>query len=254
MRFMFRQAAVDTINSLKRTALHSTCDANKIDSHEPVIRQLIDIYGCNTQLRDMHGRRPIELLMLDRDFQGRPTATLVREEFLLVERQRRLEEMSAAFDAEEKRKNNLRRLAILEDCSWRSTDMSTDVWAVVLEACSAKRKFGSWELWEDPESLNQFYAHKTTSPLDDGSLYDVYAWDLPAVIRSRVHRTWAMLYQFFVRSNKLRQFGNWTQYRCNQLRIDVYYDENSDRVRYPTPKEAAWSLSFHTLAVLASLK
>jgi hypothetical protein len=144
MRFMFRQAAVDSINSMKRTALHVACDSNRVFSHESVIQRFIDVYGCNTQLRDSHGRRPIELLMLDREFAGKPSATREREEFFLHERQRRLQEFSDHHAEVDRQRNAARRAAILEECSKRSTEMLPVLWECVRNASICKPYRNKW--------------------------------------------------------------------------------------------------------------
>ena len=87
LRYVFRQASLDSVNSWKRTALHVACDNNKVDSHARTIYQLIDVFGANTYLSDMHENRPMELLLLDRNFPGVPSATQVREEFILTKRE-----------------------------------------------------------------------------------------------------------------------------------------------------------------------
>lgn len=194
MRYMFKQAAIDSSNSWRRTALHAACDANQVISHEAIIKEMIDIFGCNTQLRDVHGRQPIELLMLDREFHGKPSATQAREEFIFVERNLKLSNMSEGFELAERQRADNRREEILQDCKRRSSDMIMDLWHVVREACVRKRKFGQWEMYEDVESLNQFYVRNNPAIMD-GEQYDSYIWRVPLELKPRVDRAWAYMYQ-----------------------------------------------------------
>lgn len=73
LKCTFRQSALDTINTWKRTPLHLACDANHINSHEALILRMIDFHGCNVSMRDIHGRRPIDLLIKDKVLQNMPT-------------------------------------------------------------------------------------------------------------------------------------------------------------------------------------
>lgn len=252
MRSMFKQAAIDSVNSMRRTSLHIACDANQINSHEDTIKRLIDIYGCNTQLRDIHNRRPIDLLMIDRQFPGKPSATLQREEFIFVDRDRKLQELSDNFAAEEMRKNNARRAEILNECAERATMMIPTMWEAVRNASIFRRKFAGWEMYEDPESLNSFYCIMPLVQLD-GERYKDFTWSVPPVVKPVVDRTWAYLYQFYVRSERLHKFGNWQQFRCKLLGLDVYFDEKLDKLRYTMPKEAAWSHALKDSVVVQKL-
>ena len=252
MRFMFRQAAVDSINSMKRTALHVACDSNRIASHESVIRRLIDVYGCNVQLRDMHGRTPIDVLMADRDFAGKPSATREREEFIYNVRKQRLQAFSENYEEADRQRNAKRRAKILQDCADRCTEMPAVLWEGVRNACMLKRKFGRWEMYEDPESKNQFYCIQPLVKLD-GDNYKDFSWTIPAVVKPQVDMTWAYTYQFFGRSVKMRKFGPWQQFRCQHTGMDVFYDAKLDRVRYTMPKEAAWSNALRGAVVVQKL-
>jgi ankyrin repeat protein len=73
LKCTFRQSALDTINNWKRTPLHLACDANHINSHEALILRMIDFHGCNVSMRDIHNRRPIDLLIKDKVLQNMPT-------------------------------------------------------------------------------------------------------------------------------------------------------------------------------------
>ena len=249
MRYMFKQASIDSSNSWKRTALHVACDANQVTSHEVVLKEMVDIFGCNTQLRDIHGRQPIELLMIDREFPGKPSATFVREEFIFKERDVKLGSISEGFELAEQQRSDKRRAEILQDCTRRATDMIPELWHVVREACVRKRKFGMWELYEDPESLNQFYTLQNLMIME-GEQYDGYIWSVPKEIKPRVDRTWAQMYQFFSRSTRLRKFGSWQQYRCILTGLDVYYDDVADRCRFTLPKEATWEYALKDAVLL----
>lgn len=47
LQYTFRQASLDSLNYMKRTALHMACDANLGHSHQKIIELLTDKYGAN---------------------------------------------------------------------------------------------------------------------------------------------------------------------------------------------------------------
>ena len=245
LRYLFRQASIDSVNSWKRTALHVACDNNKVDSHQRVIYTLMDTYGCNTYLRDMHGRRPIDLLMLDRAFPGVPSTTQVREEFIFTRREQELSSLTKFYQEKETVRRHERQAGILEDCAKFAEQMSLDLWDVVKTACIKIGKVEAWEKYEDPESLNFFYVKKPTD-FTDGQRYGPYMWThIEEPLEIKVKNEWLTAVKYLTqwRSVKLNVFGRWQHYRCTVTKLDYYYDEPYMRLRFNMPKEATWAMA-----------
>ena len=138
LRYIFRQAALDGVNRFKRTPFHLACDLNKLSSHEECINLLMNKHGCNLLMRDIHGRRPIELLIMDKAYSSKPSSTQAREEILNNERDARLEKVSSAFAKEEAEYALRRRQSILDDCIKRASELTFILWECTREACVYK--------------------------------------------------------------------------------------------------------------------
>ena len=52
-----------------------------------IILLLVDHFGCNVNLTDRHGRRPLELLIQTKNVRGGPSATQLKEETLIERRE-----------------------------------------------------------------------------------------------------------------------------------------------------------------------
>jgi ankyrin repeat protein len=128
LHYIFRQAAVDSINRWHRTALHVACDANIINSHEKIIFRLMDDYGCNLQLKDSHQRTAMDLLILDKIVPNAPTSTKVREEVVNSKRQVLLNEMFAAIEERERERRQELQRQILLTCIEREKKMESRLW------------------------------------------------------------------------------------------------------------------------------
>jgi ankyrin repeat protein len=79
----FRQSSIDSLNSWKRTPLQIASEMNQLNSYEDIITILLDVHGCNSLTRDIHNNRAIDLLISDKNFALKPSATRLREEFLM---------------------------------------------------------------------------------------------------------------------------------------------------------------------------
>lgn len=79
----FRQSSIDSLNSWKRTPLQIAAEMNQLNSYEGIITILLDVHGVNSLSRDMHSNRAIDLLIVDKNFALKPSATRLREEFLM---------------------------------------------------------------------------------------------------------------------------------------------------------------------------
>lgn len=237
LRYIFRQAALDGVNRFKRTPFHVACDLNKLSSHEECINLLMNKHGCNLLMRDIHGRRPIELLIMDKAYSSKPSSTQAREEIINEERDARLEKVSSAFAKEEAEYALRRRQSILDDCIKRASELTFILWECTREACVYKDTFAGYEMYEDPDTLNYMYTKKPLNPLE-GDKYEAYSWDIPPVIRSPRERRIALNYLIGFRSKRTRSFGEkWEMYRCTVTSYDFFYNkETKDLVLYTPPE------------------
>lgn len=240
LKCTFRQAALDPINNWKRTPLHMACDANHINSHEQLILRMIDFHGCNVTMKDIHGRRPIDLLIKDKVLQNMPTSTQVREELLIDRRAEQLEKMFAQFDADDMEKTSQRRRSILDQCIEEDGLITDRLWNCLREGALFKRTYGKeWEMYEDPDTGNYFYC-KIPQNVMMGDTYGFYSWSEPAPAKALVDRTNALQYLMRIRSTLLRQFEEWQVYRCNRTGIDFYYNVTTEDLSFITPKHLLW--------------
>ena len=240
LKYTFRQSALDTINNWKRTPLHMACDANHINSHEALILRMIDFHGCNSTMKDIHGRRPIDLLIKDKVLQNMPTSTQVREELLIDRRAVELERLFGMFDAQDAERTRVRRKAIIDECIEEDGQMSERLWHCLREAALYKKTYGkNWEMYEDPDTGNYFFCRMPKNILM-GDSYDSYSWDEPLAAKALIDRTNALQYLLRVRSTFLRQYEEWQAFRCNRTGIQYYYNATTNNITFDTPKHLQW--------------
>ena len=241
LRYVFRQAAVDMINRWHRTALHLACDANKIKSHERVILLLIDTYGCNVNLRDMHRRRAVELLIQDKIIRDKPSATQAREELLLQRREDNLNAFFKRIAEEDRLKTVARRRAILDECMAREDMMDKRLWNCLREAAIFKKRYNfEWEMYEDPDTGNYFFCKLPQKKFMQGNVVEGYSWTIPRIAKPWVDRTNALTYLRKVKSQLLRVYGYWEVYRCKRSGIDFYYHTLTEELTFYPPAEMQW--------------
>ena len=240
LRCTFRQAAVDSCNSWKRTACHVACDENKINSHQEVIYQLIDHHGCNVNLRDRHNRRPLELLIQTKVLRNMPSATQAKEEILIEKREEELTRLYKDFATEERAKATIRRKAVMDDCSRRGTDISYKNWECVRLGSILKLSYNeNWEMYEDPDTGNYFYTKAPAKRLM-GESYQHYSWSKPSFAKKILDQFEAISYLRKTRSTLLRVHNKWEVYRCNRTSIDFYYNTTTQFLTFKTPLELSW--------------
>lgn len=240
LKFVFRQAAIDSINRWHRTALHMACDANVIDSHRQIIFRLIDDYGCNVNLKDMHGRRAVDLLTMDKVVQGGPTATQARESFIMNHRQQELDRLFAEIAAEDRRRTELRRQEILDECIAREDKMDRRLWDCTRDASIPRQVYNKeWQMFEDPDTGNYFFVRL---PKEDsyGDDFTDYNWEIPAEAKLFVDRTNSLTYMRKMASSLLRICGEWEVYREKRTAIDYYYHPPTETLRFDVPNELDW--------------
>jgi ankyrin repeat protein len=241
LKHTFRQSALDTINNWKRTPLHLACDANHINSHEALILRMIDFHGCNVSMRDIHGRRPIDLLIKDKVLQNMPTSSQVREELLIERRGTQLEQLFERFNAEDAERTVARRRAILEECIERDGKITERLWHCMREAAIYRRTYGTcWEMYEDPDTGNFFYCQAPAN-MQLGDTYENYSWCEPAAGKALIDRANALSYLLKVRSTVLRQFEDWQALRCNATGIEYYHNLATNALSFVTPSHLKWT-------------
>lgn len=253
LRYVFRQASIDPVNNWRRTPLHLACEMNKLTSHEQAIRLMIDSYGCNVTLRDMHNRRPIDLLIMDREFAQKPSATRVREEVLLFEREKTLKELSLQYAEEEARHTAKRRQHIVDDCAKRVMNPSADLWDVNRQASILRKTYLDYEMYECHDTKNYFFVKKPFNPLE-GDVHTDYRWFYPPPhVSLYMHRQIAFIYQLCERSIKLRTVGKWDMYRDKISGLDFFHDPVTDELRYRTPPEIVFRELVRSSTVVGKL-
>ncbi|KAJ1430655.1 hypothetical protein B484DRAFT_49632 [Ochromonadaceae sp. CCMP2298] len=240
LKYVFRQTALDNINTWKRTPLHLACDANHINSHEKLILRMIDFHGCNTSMKDMHGRRPIDLLIKDKFMQNMPSATQVREELIIDRRETLIDGMFRQFKQQDLIHTIAQRKAIVDECVGEVRKMTLRLWHCYREGSIARAAFGQgWEMYEDPDTNNFFYCKKPAKPMM-GETYSDYGWSEPPRAKALIDRTCALTYLTRVRSTLLRTFEQWQQYREKRTQIDFFYHVLTRDITFVTPKHLGW--------------
>ena len=243
LKYVFKQSALDTTNYLGKSALHVACEANKTNSHEKVIEIMIDTHGCNVLLTDTYGRTPMQYLMADKEFANCPTGTVVREEILYEQRAEELAKISKIYFEKTRVVTEQRRQEILVDCIQRATDLSFEVWDSTKSASFMRTGYGfegtemgEWELYEDPDTLNNFYCKKPVD-LSESDHYTDFDWGIPEPLRSTINRAAAFAFYIPNRCKLIRKIGRWNMYVCKRTNCNIYVDHMNEDVMYTIPKE-----------------
>jgi len=240
LRNIYRQTALDSINNWKRTALHIACDQNQINSHENIIYLLINYYGCNVNMKDIHDRKPIDLIIKDKFIINKPSATQIREELLIELREMTLNELfnnynNIDYDVIKKRQEN-----VLQECINRDDYITKRLWHCIREGSRLLKSFSNlWEIYEDSDSLNFFYVRVPYNPLM-GDEYEEYSWNEPEKAKTLIHRTYAINYLIKINSIKKREFHEWILYECKKTSIEFYYNILTQNISFHRPKHLEW--------------
>lgn len=219
---------------------HQACDANHVNSHEKLILRLVEYHGCNVNMRDMHNRRPIDLLVKDKFMEGAPSATQLREELLIDRREIELQRLFDQFAREDMERTEAKRKAIITECIAMEDTITLRMWHCVREGARYKLSFGKlWERYEDPDTGNHFYARVPKNPLL-GEQHDSYSWSEPVEAKALIDRTVALNYLMRVRSTLLRRHAEWLVFRCNVTQIEYYYHIVTEQLTFTTPAVLSW--------------
>lgn len=188
LRYCFRQSSIDSCNSWGRTALHTACDVNHIQSRDPVIALLADKYGSNVSLKDRHGHTPYGLLILERPHIAEsPSATSEREMLLFESRAEHIEKLAKEFNDEDLKVVERRRQEFLDICISKAENLSLKLWLVTKDASKLKNTYLDWEQYDDPDTLNYFFCKKPDEDSYTG-LHTDFQWHIPKEIKHYVHR------------------------------------------------------------------
>lgn len=256
----FRQAVLDSVNNMQRTCFHIACDLNQIASHEEIIASLVNVFGVNVRLLDRHGNKGIDLLVVNKP-QGHgliPSASALREEVLIEDREVILVKVSQDKKDMEKISDAQRRSDLLEDCCKRSQAMNSKMWEacraasmpwVAAGSISKNSKIGDWKRYIDPDTLNIFY-HRNLKidELDSSACPLNYQRRVPEDIKTLSERILAFRYQRRILSKHLRflGIGRWQMLKCIVTGIEYYYDEAKDELRFSIPTDATWAVLIKT--------
>lgn len=129
----------------------------------------------------------------------------------------------------------------MDECIIRSDELPDTLWQVVRQGSIMKGRFLDWESYEDPDTLNFFYAKKLVDPIH-GVSYPSYTWTTPLEVKTHKDRHFGLQYQRLIRSKLLRKLGPWEMLRCTLTGTEFYYDQQRDLIRYPVPREANWDV------------
>lgn len=188
LRYCFRQSSLDCCNSWGRTALHQACDVNIVASREPVINLLIDKYGSNVYLKDRHGNTPYDLLILERPhIADMPSATSQRERLIFESRAEAIDNVTKQFNEEDLQLVEKRRQDFLDVCISKAENLSQKLWLVTKDASKLKNTYLDWEHYDDPDTLNFFFAKKPDEDSYTG-LHTDYNWRIPKEIKAYVDK------------------------------------------------------------------
>jgi len=257
LKVVIKAFVLETNNRLRRTVLHVACDANRIRSHEEIIVTLVDHYGVNVMLIDLHGKKPIDLLIANQPFGESPSATNDREIILMDRRDATLQALSDEARAEQRRQDILRRESTLKECTWRAHKLGHEGWIATREASilwvpgvagdytKTKKFAGEWYRFIDPDTFSVFWYRKLRYGEPEAKDYPInYSWTLPEPAKMAYHRHMALNYQRFLMSKHLRWtgYGKWQMMRCTRTNILFYYNEDKDRIRFTCPREGQWDL------------
>jgi len=240
LRNIYRQTALDSINNWKRTALHIACDMNQINSHENIIYRLINYYGCNVNMKDIHDKRPIDLLIKDKFIINKPSATQIREELLIDQREIKLNELFLNYNNIDNNEIKKRQENVLQECIQRDNYITKRLWHCIREGSKLIKTFSKlWEIYEDTDSLNNFYVKIPYNPLM-GDEYEQYSWDEPENAKKLIHRTYAINYLIKINSIKKREYNEWILYECKTNTIEFFYNIITQNISFQRPKHLEW--------------
>ena len=171
-------------------------------------------------LRDMHNRRAIDLLVMDKMVMDVPSATQIREEVIMEKREGLLITLNSRFYMEEERIKNITRRELLDECIQMAEELSDSIWHVSREASTLLQRYlpTQWTTYEDPDSGNLFHCF-APAKATMGEEYSYYSWSEPEHAKAIIDRTKALQYQIRYRSTVLRKH----QVRPTDIHPTIHY-------------------------------
>ena len=80
-----------------------------------------------------------------------------------------------------------RRQEFLDICISKAENLSQKLWLVTKDASKLKNTYLDWEQYDDPDTLNYFFAKKPDEDSYTG-LHTDYTWHIPKEIKAYVDR------------------------------------------------------------------
>jgi hypothetical protein len=137
--------------------------------------------------------------------------------------------------------NTASRKIILDDCLKYTEKISDDLWDTIRNGSAAKGNYGPYEVYEDADTLNPFYARVAGGSVN-GNEFSDYSHFPNYELQSLINKKIAIEYQRRLNSVLLRNVGPWIVYRCKHTIVDYYYNEEQDYQVYRPPKETSFTL------------
>lgn len=230
--YAFRQAAIDLGNNLKRSALHVACENNKIASHEKSIVMLIDVHGASCINKDKYGYSPLMLLIEDKRYANSPSASQIREEVIIKERESRLLELNTKLTGIEEAINAKRRQSVLDAAVSIVQNFNSFLWNVTRDASILRAVVRNWEEYLDPDTQSIYYCKQPINPLR-GDVHTEFRWfEPPSLAVPLIDRSKALSYLRIVRSHWLRTCLEWRMYRVKNSDVVFYYHMKRDIITF----------------------
>jgi len=228
----FRQASIDLGNNLKRSALHVACENNRINSHEKTIVMLIDVHGASCIIKDRYGYSPLKLLIEDKKFANSPTASQVREEVIINERETRLLDLNSKLSAIEEGITTRRRQNVLDTAINVTKLFNSYLWNVTREASILRTVIRNFEEYIDPDTQSLYYCKQPINPLR-GDVHTDFRWfEPPSLAVPLFDRYQALAFLRTIRSDWLRTCLEWRMYRLKNSDIVFYYHMKRDIITF----------------------
>jgi hypothetical protein len=256
LNYLFRQTATDNTNSWQRTPLHVAADQNQLDSHYETIKMLIDKQGCNVWLRDIHGKRAIDLLMMQRNYGPKtPSSTREKEEMIFEFREERLETLKKKFDGQEMEAALKEKYEVILEARSKVENMTDSVWNAVRDASIRRQNFGQWSEYLDPDTGNMFFCRRPLNPLRSKDSTHFTHFQPHEMAQVLISRSKALQFHMSVRSVFLRSHkdGRIRVYRCKYTEADYWYDKMTDDVSFEPPKFINWKDTYRSSELVRKL-
>ncbi|KAJ1453693.1 hypothetical protein M885DRAFT_273287 [Pelagophyceae sp. CCMP2097] len=236
LKACFQFSALQTFNRLGRNALHEACFANKCDSHEAVVRCLLDQHTSDLRSLDDRGCDARALLLVDRGRPGSPTGHALREDIMDDRREALLHDYETERAKQAAEAAAARKLEALADAVVRGTDLDVEAWKLLKDMSTLRRTFAGVEEYECSDTRNRFYRWRAEADEASGEDDDVNlsADDLMAQQESTLRHSWERPAHFLFeekivhalelvrrKTSLVRRLGRWDVFRDSSVPDEV---------------------------------